>query len=38
MFDDDVAQRAMSARARLTVEQNRGAAVRTAAAIVELLA
>lgn len=38
MFDDDIAQRAMSEGARRTVEQNRGAAARTAARIVELLA
>ena len=38
MFDDGAAQRAMSERARQTVEQNRGAAARTAARIVELLA
>jgi 3-deoxy-D-manno-octulosonic-acid transferase len=38
MFDDAPAQRAMSERARRTVEQNRGAAARTAARIVELLA
>ena len=38
MFDDAVVQRTMSERARKTVEQNRGAAARTAARIVELLA
>lgn len=38
MFDDAVAQRGMSDRARQTVEQNRGAAARTAARILELLA
>lgn len=38
MFDDPGAQRAMSERARRTVEQNRGAAARTASRIVELLA
>jgi 3-deoxy-D-manno-octulosonic-acid transferase len=38
MFDDEAAQRAMSQRARKTVEQNRGAAARTAARIIELLA
>jgi 3-deoxy-D-manno-octulosonic-acid transferase len=38
MFDDAAAQRDMSERARRTVEQNRGAAERTAARIVELLA
>jgi 3-deoxy-D-manno-octulosonic-acid transferase len=38
MFDDAATQRAMSERARQTVEQNRGAAARTAARIVELLA
>jgi 3-deoxy-D-manno-octulosonic-acid transferase len=38
MFDDDGAQRGMSERARQTVEQNRGAAARTAARILELLA
>jgi 3-deoxy-D-manno-octulosonic-acid transferase len=37
MFDDDAAQRDMSDRARKTVEQNRGAAARTAARILELL-
>jgi 3-deoxy-D-manno-octulosonic-acid transferase len=38
MFDDEAAQRDMSERARKTVEQNRGAAARTAARILELLA
>jgi 3-deoxy-D-manno-octulosonic-acid transferase len=38
MFDDEAAQQAMSERARGTVGQNRGAAARTAARIVELLA
>ncbi|MGH9420483.1 MAG: 3-deoxy-D-manno-octulosonic acid transferase, partial [Thermoanaerobaculia bacterium] len=38
MFDDATAQRGMSERARWTVEQNRGAAARTASRIVELLA
>jgi 3-deoxy-D-manno-octulosonic-acid transferase len=38
MFGDASAQRAMSERARRTVEQNRGAAARTAARILELLA
>jgi 3-deoxy-D-manno-octulosonic-acid transferase len=38
MFDDEIAQRTMSDRGRRTVEQNRGAAARTAARIVELLA
>jgi 3-deoxy-D-manno-octulosonic-acid transferase len=38
MFDDDGAQRGMSECARQTVEQNRGAAARTAARILELLA
>ena len=38
MFDDAAAQGAMSERARRTVEQNRGAAARTASRIVELLA
>ena len=38
MFDDAATQRAMSEHARRTVEQNRGAAARTAARIVELLA
>ncbi|HXA18840.1 MAG TPA: 3-deoxy-D-manno-octulosonic acid transferase [Thermoanaerobaculia bacterium] len=38
MLDDDAAQRAMSDRARRTVEQNRGAASRTGSRIVELLA
>jgi 3-deoxy-D-manno-octulosonic-acid transferase len=38
MFDDGNAQRAMSEHARRTVEQNRGAAARTASRIVELLA
>ena len=37
MFDSDAAQRGMSERARKTVEQNRGAAARTAARILELL-
>ena len=38
MFDSEAAQREMSERARDTVEQNRGAAARTAARILELLA
>jgi 3-deoxy-D-manno-octulosonic-acid transferase len=38
MFDDADAQRAASERALRTVEQNRGAAARTASRIVELLA
>jgi 3-deoxy-D-manno-octulosonic-acid transferase len=38
MFADPAAQRAMSDRGRSTVEQNRGAAARTASRIVELLA
>ncbi len=38
MLDDEAAQRAMSDRARRTVEQNRGAAARTGSRIVELLA
>jgi 3-deoxy-D-manno-octulosonic-acid transferase len=38
MFDDPAARRAYGERARKTVEQNRGAAARTAAHIVELLA
>jgi len=38
MFDDASAHREMSDRARRTVEQNRGAAARTASRIVELLA
>ena len=38
MFDYPAAQRDMSERARETVEQNRGAAARTAARILELLA
>ena len=38
MLGDEAARRAMSARARKTVEQNRGAAARTGARIVELLA
>jgi 3-deoxy-D-manno-octulosonic-acid transferase len=38
MFEYDAAQRDMSERARETVEQNRGAAARTAARILELLA
>ncbi len=38
MFDDQAAQGAMSERARRTVEQNRGAAARTASRIVEMLA
>ena len=37
MFDSEAAQRGMSERARKTVEQNRGAAARTAARILELL-
>jgi 3-deoxy-D-manno-octulosonic-acid transferase len=37
MFDNDAAQRDMSERARESVEQNRGAAARTAARILELL-
>jgi 3-deoxy-D-manno-octulosonic-acid transferase len=37
MFDGEAAQRDMSERARKTVEQNRGAAARTAARILELL-
>jgi len=38
MFNDESAQRDMSERARKSVEQNRGAAARTAARILELLA
>ena len=38
MLDDEGARRAMSDRARKTVEQNRGAAARTGSRIVELLA
>jgi 3-deoxy-D-manno-octulosonic-acid transferase len=38
MFDDDGARAAISERARRCVEMNRGAAARTAARIVELLA
>jgi len=38
MLGDEAARRAMSERARKTVEQNRGAAARTGARIVELLA
>jgi 3-deoxy-D-manno-octulosonic-acid transferase len=38
MFDDEAARVAYGERARKTVEQNRGAAARTAARIVELLA
>jgi 3-deoxy-D-manno-octulosonic-acid transferase len=38
MFDDTAAQHSMSERACRTVEQNRGAAARTASRIVELLA
>ena len=38
MFEFDAAQRDMSERARETVEQNRGAAAKTAARILELLA
>ena len=38
MFDNDAAQRDMSERARKSVEQNRGAAARTAARILELMA
>lgn len=37
MFDSEAAQHDMSERARKTVEQNRGAAARTAARILELL-
>lgn len=38
MFDDEEARRAYGERARKTVEQNRGAAARTAEHIIELLA
>jgi len=38
MFENEAAQRDMSERARETVEQNRGAAARTASRILELLA
>ncbi len=38
MFGDEAEQKSMSGRARVTVEQNRGAALRTATRIVELLA
>lgn len=38
MFDDPAARRAYGERARQTVEQNRGAAAKTAERIVELLA
>jgi 3-deoxy-D-manno-octulosonic-acid transferase len=38
MFGNEAAQRDMSERARETVEQNRGAAARTASRILELLA
>ena len=38
MFDDDAARRAYGERARKVVEQNRGAAGRTAERIIELLA
>jgi 3-deoxy-D-manno-octulosonic-acid transferase len=38
MFDDDAERLSVGERARRTVEQNRGAAGRTAAAIIELLA
>jgi 3-deoxy-D-manno-octulosonic-acid transferase len=38
MFENEAAQRDMSERARETVEQNRGAAAKTAARILELLA
>ncbi|HVR41353.1 MAG TPA: 3-deoxy-D-manno-octulosonic acid transferase, partial [Thermoanaerobaculia bacterium] len=37
MFEDEAAQRAWGARARETVQQNRGASARTARRIVELL-
>ncbi|MEA2345163.1 MAG: 3-deoxy-D-manno-octulosonic-acid transferase [Thermoanaerobaculia bacterium] len=37
MFENEASQRDMSERARKTVEQNRGAATRTAARIIELL-
>ena len=38
MFDDPAARAAYGERARKTVQQNRGAAARTAERIVELLA
>jgi 3-deoxy-D-manno-octulosonic-acid transferase len=38
MFDDPAARREFGERARRTVEENRGAATRTAERIVELLA
>jgi hypothetical protein len=38
MFDDPAAQRQFGDRARRTVEENRGAATRSAERIVELLA
>jgi len=38
MFDDDAVRAKMSERARRSVEMNRGAAARTAARIVELMA
>jgi 3-deoxy-D-manno-octulosonic-acid transferase len=38
MFDDPAARSAYGERARMTVEQNRGAAARTAQCIIELLA
>ena len=38
MFDDETARRECGDRARKTVVQNRGAAARTAARIIELLA
>jgi hypothetical protein len=37
MFHDDGARQTMASRARATVEQNRGAAARVAACIIELL-
>ncbi len=38
MFDDDVARAEAGAKARRTVERNRGAAARTASRIIEMLA
>jgi 3-deoxy-D-manno-octulosonic-acid transferase len=38
MFDDEAARFAYGERARKVVEQNRGAAARTAQRIIELLA
>jgi hypothetical protein len=38
MFDDDAARAEAGEKARRTVEQNRGAAERTASRIIEMLA